>query len=112
MRPTHLAPSMMFIASNMFVLSEIEAETQFLLNHRECIPKVGTNESLLEAFQKRKKTFKVAFSLYINGLINYIRQQAGSHLDPSNIRLRYCGSFTNEVKVTTGFCKIRDRSTN
>ena len=83
-------------------IDEIETETQFLLNHRECIPKDGTNESLLEAFQERKKHTKVAFSKYINGLINYVRQQAGSNLDPGNIRIKYCGSFANEIKVTTG----------
>ena len=83
-------------------------ETRFLTSHLDCLPiaqsrngKMTINDNdLLIAFQTRKRYSPIAWSLFLNGLVIYVKNIAETFLEPSDSRIKRCaGSSSGHIPV-------------
>ena len=86
----------------------IQEESSFLSTNHDCLPIAHSRngrmtinqDDLLLAYQIRKTHVSISWSLYLNGLILYIRDLAQSSLDPLDSRLKRCaGSSSGHITV-------------
>ena len=90
----------------------INEESKFLESHYDCLPiahsrngKMTINQDdLLFAFQTRKSYSSIAWSLYLNGLILYVRDLAQTSVEPLDSRLKRCAE-SSSGHITVQKCR-------